>query len=241
MIARMLLVLLVVLNLGVAAWWALHRAAPPPASPPLDRAIPTLELMRGADAAPRTNVATSPIESPIPEPAPPTVATIEPDAAAPAAPPSAPVCARFGPYTDEASAQTARGRLVMPGVQAAVRSVGNTNARGYNVFMSPLATREAAVAMAERLRAAGFNDLVLRNEGEAANGIALGRFGSETNARRHQAALQAKGFSAEVAPVGGDAAAVRYWLEVTAPAGFDINAQRARVGAAQGQARNCAV
>ena len=91
--------------------------------------------------------------------------------------------------------------------------------------------------MAERLRAAGFNDLVVRNEGEAANGIALGRFGSEENARRHQAALQAKGFAAQVEPVGG--AGASYWLDVRAPAGFDANTQRTRLGAAQAQALAC--
>lgn len=227
MIARMLLVLLLVMNLGVGAWWVWHRPAPPPAPPPLDASLPVLELMRGPDVAANVPAATN-----APEPA---AATPEP--AKPEAASAAMVCASFGPYTDEASAQAARGGIAMPGAQASVRATTGSGARGYNVVMPPLANREAALAMAERLRAAGFNDLIVLGEGEGANGIALGRFGAEENARRHQAALQAKGFSVQVAPVGDGAA--RYWLDVRAPAGLDANALRARLGATQVQALGC--
>ncbi len=107
-----------------------------------------------------------------------------------------------------------------------------------SVSMPPLADREAAQSMAARLRAAGFNDLIVIGEGPDANGIALGRFGSEDNARRHQAALQAKGFTAQIVPVGGDGGA-QFWLDVRAPAGFDASAQRTRLSAAQARPRDC--
>ncbi|MBE2210045.1 MAG: hypothetical protein IAE66_00460 [Xanthomonadaceae bacterium] len=232
MIARMLLVLLLVMNLGVAAWWALHRPAPPPAAAPPDTAVPTLELMRASDAASTANVAAVAAG-----PASPVEATSTPNPATTIATPAAMVCARFGPYPDEASVQAARGQLAMPGVQASVRSAGGANVRGYNVVMPPLPDREAALAMAGRLRAAGFNDLIVLGDGASTNGIALGRFGAEENARRHQTELQAKGFATQVQPIGD--AAVSYWLDVRAPAGFDANAQRARVGATRVQARDC--
>ncbi len=230
MIARMLLVLLVVMNLGVAAWWALHRPAPPPAAAPLDASVPTLALIRGSGEAPAANAALPAAEA-ASTPAAPAAAAI------PAATPAAMVCASFGPFADEAGVQAARGRLAMPGVQASVRSAGGANVRGYNVIMPPQANRETALAMVERLRAAGFNDLLLRNDGEAANSIALGRFGAEENARRHQDALQAKGFAVQVVPIGEGAAA--FWLDVRADARFDPNAQRARLGAVQVQSRAC--
>ena len=170
MIARMLLVLLLVMNLGVGAWWVWHRPAPPPAPPPLDASLPVLELMRGPDVA---AAAVVPTATNVPEP----TAIAAPESAKPET--AAIVCASFGPYTDEASAQAARGRIAMPGAQASVRATSGTGARGYNVVMPPLANREAALAMAERLRAAGFNDLIVLGEGEGANGIALGRFGAE--------------------------------------------------------------
>ncbi|GAB6194875.1 hypothetical protein [Lysobacter xanthus] len=49
MLTRALLVLLLVLNVGVAAWWALHVPPTPAAPPPLDG--PTLELVGAAPVA----------------------------------------------------------------------------------------------------------------------------------------------------------------------------------------------
>lgn len=231
MIARMLLVLLLVLNLGVAAWWALHRPVPPAVPTAPDASVPRLALVRASDevhAVSETMVQAKPAS--VAEAAsPPGMATSK-----------AMVCASFGPYGDEAAAQLARGRMAAPGLQVSIRSVGRANARGYNVYMPPLANRDAALAMIERLRAAGFDDLLLQNDGASANGIALGRFGAEENARRHQAALQAKGFTVQIAAMGGDAA-TGYWLDVRAPAGFNPSAQRARLGAAQVQRHNCRV
>ena len=230
MVARMLLVWLLVLNLGVAAWWTLHRAPAPSAAVALDPSVPTLELVTRSDTrvaattTPLTDVPAAPVGTP---------AVAAPEPAAPAQP-AVQVCASFGPYADAAAAAQARGLLQAAGAQVGLRQVGAVRAgRGYNVFLPPLASREAALAMAERLRAAGFNDLVVLNDAANANGIALGRFGSEENALRHQADLQAKGFGAQVAPVGGDAAAggATYWLDARAAAPFDPQAERTRIRA----------
>lgn len=240
MIARMLLVLLLVLNLGVAAWWALHRPAPAaPAAAP-DAPVPTLELVRAGDAGmPRDATADTGVAIPAEAASANTASVSMAPAAAPATNATAeapPVCASFGPFADDAAAEAARGQLAVNGVEASLRRTGSTNARGYNVQMRPLGNRDAALAMAGRLGAAGFNDLMVIANGEAANGIALGRFGSEANARRHQAALQAKGFATQVLPIGGAGA---FWLDVRAPAGFDADTQRTRIGAAQAQPRAC--
>ena len=237
MIGRMLFVWLLVLNLGVAAWWWLNDAREPAIvgdAAESESPIPRLELVDEAreSAADATPAVTANVEQ---------APTATPDADAgelavePA--PAAPVCASFGPYPDQGAAATARAALPS-GAQAEVRSVGAARARGFNVSMPPLADREAAQSMAARLRAAGFNDLIVIGEGPDANGIALGRFGSEDNARRHQAALQAKGFTAQIVPVGGDGGA-QFWLDVRAPAGFDASAQRTRLSAAQARPRDC--
>ncbi len=245
MFARMLLVWLLVMNLGVLAWWALHR--PSPAAPvATDSRLPSLQLL-GEEAAPATGDATSvePVSgapaSTASEPAP---AAPESTAAAdpareivePALASVAPVCASYGPFADEAAALAAGRRLA--GVESALRRVAATSPRGWSVALPPLENREAAVEMAERLRAAGFNDLMVVNQGENANGIALGRFGSEDNARRHQSALQAKGFAAVLVPAGPVGEGV-WWLDVRAPAGFDAAARRAAIGAARVQRRDC--
>ena len=225
MVARMLLVWLLVLNLGVAAWWALHRAPSPPLAAALDASVPTLQLVGAPDA--RVAATTTPLNEASP-------AAVAPAETVPTSPSAAPVCASFGPYADAAAAEQARGLLQASGASVSVRRAGAVrNARGYNVILPPFATRDAAMAMAERLRAAGFSDLIVMNQGEGANGIALGRFGSEENARRHQADLQAKGFGAQVVPVGGEAAndAASFWLDARAAAPFDAGAERLRIRA----------
>ncbi|RMH93389.1 hypothetical protein EBB59_05800 [Lysobacter pythonis] len=168
-------------------------------------------------------------------PAAPKVAEPPPAKATP--PESAPVCLSYGPFASEAAATDGIARLRRAGASASLRRVELSPARGYNVFLPPLADRAAALAMAERLRAAGFNDLVVLNEGGQINAIALGRFGGEENARRHQTALLAKGFAARVAPAGAGAA--QFWLDVRAPAGFDAAGQRRAIGAPRRQARRC--
>lgn len=239
MIARMLLVWLLVMNLGVLAWWAWRGESRAPAPSVREQGVPVLELV--SDATPPMTPDTRALP---PKAVQPVVAQVAPapEAPQPATPPAvppteaAPVCASFGPFDDEATLASARGRLEA-GVQAATRRSGGASARGFNVYLPPLADRAAAVAMAERLRAAGFSDLVVVSQGESVNGIALGRFGSEVNAQKHQAALQAKGFPARIAGAGGEGA--RYWLDVRAPAGFDAAAARTRIGATGVQARKC--
>lgn len=228
MIARALLVWLLVMNLGVLAWWATHRADAPVDPPRPSQAIPQLEAV--ADGSIEVAVGAA-VASSAATPAPPASAAL-----APAAEDPAPVCASFGPFDDETAAAVARSRLAAS-EQVRVRRVGGASARGYNVFLPPLPDRVAAQAMAARLRAAGFDDLVVIGQGADANGIALGRFGSEANAQKHQAALQAQGFAAQIAPAGGEPA--RYWLDVRAAAGFDAAAMRSRIGAREVQARDC--
>ena len=80
--------------------------------------------------------------------------------------------------------------------------------RGWRVYLPPLATAEEATATAGRISAAGFRDYFIVREGAEANSVALGRFGSETAARRHADALNAAG------------AAVSF-VELSAPHGHD--------------------
>ena len=67
-------------------------------------------------------------------------------------------------------------------------------------------------------------------QGADANSIALGRFSSETGARRRQAELRGKGVQAQVEPVGGTPA--QAWLDARLPAEPDRSAL-ARIARAQ--------
>ncbi|HEX2082797.1 MAG TPA: SPOR domain-containing protein [Xanthomonadaceae bacterium] len=261
MLTRALIVLLLVLNLGVAAWWWLRPAPPAPSAPAQLEGVPRLRLV--GEAGPRAPAASAasasasststpgssapasstavPVVPPetdigrtaITDPA---AATSEPPASTPELPPQR--CFAFGPYADQAAAEAARAALQPRATRLQLRSEPRP-ARGGNwdVVLPPQADRAAAQAMAQRIEAAGFRDYYVIGEGAAANGIALGRFGSEESARRHQAALQAAGFAVQVQ--GPPAAASRLWLDVAAGADFDAEAARQAASAARVQPADC--
>lgn len=222
MFVRALIVLLVVLNLGVAAWWALQsEPAPlPPASQP--PGIARLQLLRELPPS-AARSATAPGS---------------PRAAVDASTGAAEVlCFTFGPFADDATLQAAVTRVQPQVADLRTRVATATPARGYNVVLPPLASRELAQAAAARLVAAGFSDQMVINQGPDTNGIALGRYGSQQAAASHQAALQAAGFAAQLRPIGGGTAA--RWLDVQVDEGFDIAAARRASGASQQQSIGC--
>ena len=195
MFLRALIVLLVVVNLGVAAWWATRAPPPMPAPAAQPAGVPRLQLLR---EAPR-----------------PVRVTPTPAVATPVAPAQ---CHRFGPYASPAALRRAYARVLSQVLRAESREVATGSASGWRVFMPPLASRVEAQAIVDRLTAAGIDDLMLVPDGAEANAIALGRYSSEAGARRRQAALAEAGFTAQVAPLGVD---TEGWIHVGAGAGFD--------------------
>ena len=148
---------------------------------------------------------------------------------------AAPVCLRFGPFDSTAARDAARNTLAGLGVQGVPRESTARPARGWKVSIAPQASREAAVALAERIKAAGVSDLYVMGEGDDTNSIALGRYGSEDAARRREADLRAKGFPAQAAPLG--AVPTQAWLDARLPGGVS----RARVaGVAAARSLDCA-
>ena len=214
MFLRALIVLLVVVNLGVAAWWA-TRAPPPTPTPAAQPAgVPRLQLLREAPRAVRT----------VPTPA----------DATPAAPTQ---CHRFGPYASPAALRRAYARVLPQVLRAESREIATGIASGWRVFMPPLASRAEAQASVDRLTAAGIDDLMLVPDGADANAIALGRYSSEAGARRRQAALAEAGFDAQVAPLGVD---TEGWIHVGAGAGFDASRVAGDIAASSHAPVDCA-
>lgn len=228
MFARALIVLLVILNLGVAAWWLLRPAPPAPVAPVQDASVPRLRLVseaplpaRGASASPAVAV---------PEPTSQTVADEMSAAATPVADTAAPeACFTAGPFADAATSAAARTALQTRGASANERVDTATRGGTWSVSMPPQADRAAAQALGGRIAAAGFTDYYVVSGGAQANAIALGRFGNEAAAQRHRAALEAAGFAAQVQPPPN--ARPRHWLDVRAAAGFDAQAARVALGA----------
>ena len=245
---RALLVLLVMLNVGVATWWVLRPAPPAPAPWVQPADVPRLQLLGeepGAQAAvePGAGVAAATLDEAIADQVTLDEAAAARAAAAPAvdgieeAASAALRCSSFGPFADAASVATARGVLQPLGAaRMRVRDVVQAP-RGWRVVMAPLPDRAAADALATKIRGAGFDDLLVVPSGDEANGIALGRYGSESSARRRESALRTAGFPAQAQPLGETV--VSHWLDVVAGPAFDAAAARTAAAAAQVQDIAC--
>jgi type IV secretory pathway VirB10-like protein len=247
---RALLVLLVFLNLGVAAWALLGPEPAPLAAttPAATRDVPELSLEpRVAQAEPqRPAEAASPVVDAEPPAAPDSVAK-SPEAppppaaaaAASAAATPAPTCLRLGPYAEEAAARAALAAGRAQVLRGHVRQQAAREPAAYTVSLPPQADRDQALALAQRIKEAGFDDLLVVPTGDQVNAIALGRYRSLAAAERRQQALQDKGFAARISPVG-EVAPAPWWLEVAVR---DADASRALAGlagAAQARALDCA-
>ncbi|TWI14337.1 SPOR domain-containing protein [Aerolutibacter ruishenii] len=254
MFIRALIVLLLVLNLGVAAWWHWSTPAAPQATGTVPPGVGQLQLLRERDEAVVATPATAARAPSATGPGSPAVTTTEPtgggdattvaapqgigDAGSPELPTGASRCYRFGPFDSEDALVAAQATL-KPLTQALlVQRPPLRPGRGWRVYLPPLASAEEATAIAGRVSAAGFRDYFIVREGAEANSVALGRFGSETAARRHADALNAAGFAARAEPLGAGAGAA--WVDVRAAAGFDAEAVRIQVRAARAQPADCA-
>lgn len=223
MLIRALIVLLLVLNVGVALWWSM-RTAPiaieVPSQPP---GVARLQLASEAAGS-------SPV---LPAGGP---ARVEASARATSLRDLPRVCISLGPYADPGAAEQARQQLKPLVLRVERREVFAGPVRGWNVLLPRFATVEEAQATAARVQAAGFDDYFVVRTGPNANSLALGRYGAESSARRRVAELTAAGFPALLEPIGG---VPSYWLDISASATFDADAAQARVGALQQQPLAC--
>lgn len=214
MFLRAAIVFLLVLNIGIAAWWISGgNAAPGPAAAPVPANVPGLRLVSEIPAP-------QPIAAPAPD-----LAAVAPVAQAPTESSGNAQCLRFGPFADGVSRDTARAALSAAGIAAVPQDAAARSGRGWKVHVPSFASREEARAMGERIKAAGISDWYVMNDGGDANSIALGRYGSEDAARRREAELKAKGIPAQAEPLGDTAA--QAWLDARLPA----NANRAALAA----------
>lgn len=239
MLLRALIVLLLILNLGVALWWSTRGDAPAAPAPTLPAGAEPLRLL--AEEAPTPPSTPDPVPAPgpaaagLPDVPPPPAAAQEPAATAAA---EATVCRSFGPFDDAAAAAQAQARLAPLARRLATRQV-RPDARGWQVLLRGMPDRDAAAATASRLVAAGFRDHYLMPTAD--NGqvdIALGRFGGEAAAQRHREALVAAGFGAVAEPLG-DPGATRYWIDAALGAEVDPAAAQRASGAARSEPREC--
>ncbi|WP_368562484.1 SPOR domain-containing protein [Pseudoxanthomonas sp. UTMC 1351] len=221
MLIRALIVLLFVLNLGVAAWWITRPAPEPPLPPELPAGVARLQLVD----EPQANAAPPP-------------AANTPSSAVTAAPAEPQACFSLGPFADAAAANTVLEKLRPQILRSKLREVPGVSASGYRIVLPPAATREEAQANAQRIGAAGFNDFLIINSGDEINSIALGRYRNRESAERRLSALQAAGFPAQMLPAGR-APPSKWWLDVGATAAADPAGWAAQTGGATPQSLDC--
>ena len=156
MLNRFLIVVLAILNVGVALWWMAPRAPEPQPPEPAETGVARLELV-----APEALPATAAVA------ATPAAEATEPPAAA--ADSTAERCLSLGPFADKARAQAAVATLGADLLRPHLREVPPRAASSYRVILPPAATREEAQATAKRIADAGFGDYFVMGQGEEAN------------------------------------------------------------------------
>ena len=263
MLTRLLIVLLAILNVGVALWWLAPRAEPVAVVPPAEPGVASLEVLpspapgKVGPAAPVVAETQVPASAPLTAaPAPAAAAEAKPAALPPAAiaaveakpaenkpaeirPPAVVQCASLGPYATQAQAQAAMSALGADAARPRLREVSGKAASSYRVLIAPAASREEAQATAKRIVEAGFSDYFIVSQGEEANAVALGQYRNREGAERRLASLTAAGFPAKLAASGTEIAP-SWWVD-TATAGAATPASlKQRTAAAQQQSLDCA-
>jgi hypothetical protein len=238
MLVRALIVLLLVLNAGVASWWIARDPVPPPAPAEPPSGVERLQLLGEVTPAAATaqTPAAATIATATPQSLPAEVAVAAPG---PTTAPTAQQCFSFGPFASKQAAEIASVKLQPLVRKVTTREQGAIGpVRAWRVLLPPLASLEEAQATAQRIGAAGFSDFLVVREGAEANSIALGRYRSEGGAQKRMQALVAAGFAARVEAVG--AAPTSTWLEVIADEAFDPRGAEATIAAAQHRPLDCA-
>ncbi|MDQ0010668.1 hypothetical protein J2T07_002874 [Luteibacter jiangsuensis] len=251
MLLRLLFVLLIALNIAVAAWLLLGDSATH-AVDPTDGGVPKLKLLAELPAPPGSGappVASASVAAPASVAAlPKTASTTAPATSSPAIPPAKPGtkavagdtllaptetaptsprrsyrCLALGPFANQVDLRAARTAIASRTVRSRQRQEQTSESHGWRVFLPALATREQALAQARRLDAKGIKDyFVVTAQGDLQNSVALGLFHDPANARKRRDEVVAAGFPARMSERTETTPV--WWLDVVIPdeAGTDI-------------------
>ncbi len=199
MLLRGLIVLLVCMNVGVAAWWGLHREPAARPLPVTEPGIATLTLWsesgRQAPAAGAEREADAPV--------------VSADA----------VCQSLGPFESSQSLRKAMDALLPRVERIQFREVEAMSLQGYRVFLPAAADRAEALATARALAAKGVADYYVVTAGDQANTVSLGLFRDLENATKRRDAVVALGYNAVLEPRTEPVR--QWWIDLAAAPGFD--------------------
>ncbi len=135
----------------------------------------------------------------------------------------APICFHVGPFPDSALTAIAESKLNEWHLVFSRRAEEIKIVTGYQVYLPPLASKEAADRKRQELSRLGFKDHALMQDETGQDVISLGLFSVEANAQSRVHELMAKGIEAKVHPLYQPRTV--YWLDVNNPAPPEIASQ----------------
>lgn len=191
---RVCLVLLLSMNLGVAAWWAWHPLAREARPPATDPGVAALVMLSESEAP-------VPVRDPV----------LDAMAAGEYS-----QCLSLGPFGTPADLRKAMNLLTPRVGRIQFREVAAVAVRGYRVYLPAAGTRAQALATARALAAHGVNDYYVVTAGDQQDTISLGIFRDLDNARARHDAIAALGYEPTI-----DARTEQlpqWWVDVAAPA-----------------------
>ncbi len=111
-----------------------------------------------------------------------------------------PECRLAGPYTDEVAATRQIVKLRKAGLFADIKSVNSYKQAGYKIVTPLQKSRADMIAIASKLKAAGFTDYYVPRKKTSPNRVILGLYNGERMAQKRVDSLGEMGFSAEIQP-----------------------------------------
>ncbi|PPU93854.1 hypothetical protein [Xanthomonas albilineans] len=264
MLVRALLVVLTILNLGVALWWAMQPPAPRTTPlPALPVGVATLQLVQPPFAVAPAQRSESPAASvttagdatlPVPSapavfagtektvaagaaavPSPSAAAATEQAVATPA--PAAPVCLSLGPYADRAAAEAALAAVPATQAHPHLRESTDSGTTTFRVLLPVIGGEDGLRVAAERIAAAGIRDYYPIRQGETGNAIALGQYRSREGAERRLVELARSGVNADLIPGSGR---THWWLDLRADSAAQAAMLRWHLGRVRQRPLDCA-
>ncbi len=199
MFSRVFFVLMLTVNIGLAAWLWLAPHADAHVLPPTDAGVAQLVLL-----SERSDVATNAAEL---ADRPLSVAEL-----------GALTCTRIGPFPSQSDMRRAMSALTPLTERIQFKETRSVKSRGWWVYMPAFPTRDLALSNARALAAQGIRDYYVVTAGDQQNTISLGLFRERSNAENRRADLISLGFDAAMRERTDEAP--EYWLEyAVAPAG----------------------
>ena len=203
---RALVLLLVLLNIGFAAWQLALQDQDIKQLSPADSGTEPLRLLTEGKVSQAPQVAPSPDE-------PNTPSVAAPERAVPLSPtlPPVPICFVVGPIADPEQASLIAQRLRAAGITSIQRVELSGDNPSYRVVLPSLPSRESALQVGRQLAADGVTDYQVIVDDSQRNVVTLGVFKDQPAAARRQAQIAALGYAPRIE--ARESPAQSYWLD----------------------------